>query len=78
VSNQAAKFLTRKDVLKRIPLCYSSIWNLMRLGQFPRPHITGAGPNRKVLWLEDEVEAWMRGLPRQVYKRPGKRDRKAA
>jgi predicted DNA-binding transcriptional regulator AlpA len=56
-------FLSKKQVLARVPLSYPSLWKRMRLGSFPRPRVLGG----KNAWLESEVDAFLAGLPPREY-----------
>lgn len=51
-----ARFLRRPEVQKITGLPTSSLYNLMKLGRFPRG--IRIGP-RTVAWLDDEVKAWL-------------------
>jgi predicted DNA-binding transcriptional regulator AlpA len=62
------RFLSKGEVLDKIPLSFATIWSMMRKGEFPRPRVTGNGPNGKVMWLEEEIDDWMAGVPMQAYK----------
>jgi prophage regulatory protein len=52
------RIISIKDVQHLTSLCKSSIYELMRLGEFPRSIDLGA---RRVGWLLSEVEGWIRG-----------------
>jgi predicted DNA-binding transcriptional regulator AlpA len=60
-------FLTRKQVVKITGLCYPSIWQLMRTGDFPAARIIS---KNRVGWLKSSIVAWLRSRPLQVYKPP--------
>lgn len=55
------KLLTRAEVETRVGLTCSSIYRLMRSGEFPSP--IKVGP-RAVRWPSNEIEAWLAGRPR--------------
>jgi predicted DNA-binding transcriptional regulator AlpA len=58
------KFLSKRQVLDRIPLTYPTIWQLMRRDRFPRSFLVAG----RVVWLEHEIIDWMKRQPRQVLK----------
>ncbi len=62
--------LTREDVLRLVPFSYTTLWEMMRRGEFPRS--VRLSPNKaawsKVAWYEDEIRAWIAGRPRQALK----------
>jgi predicted DNA-binding transcriptional regulator AlpA len=62
------RFLTKGEVLDKVPLSYATIWKMMRRDQFPRPRVSGTGPHAKVLWWESDIDAWMEALPEAQYK----------
>ena len=56
-----SNLLTRQEVEARCRIARSSIYRLMRRGQFPEP--IRVGP-RAVRWSENELENWLAGRPR--------------
>jgi prophage regulatory protein len=54
------RFLSRKEVLAKIPLTYPHIWDLMRKGKFPRSRQVG---EKRVGWIESEIDEWMNARP---------------
>jgi prophage regulatory protein len=48
--------LRRKEVEKLTALSRSRIYDLMKIGQFPRPVTLGA---MSVAWLETEIHEWI-------------------
>jgi len=51
--------MRRMDVLAATGLCYTSIYNMEKRGDFPaRKKLTG----RSVGWIKSEVEAWINNL----------------
>jgi len=58
-------FLSKAQVLKRIPVTGVTLWSWVRAGKFPRPR--ALGPN-KTVWIEAEVDAWMQAQPLRKYK----------
>ena len=55
------RLLRREEVETRCGLARSSIYRLMRSGQFPEP--VRVGP-RAVRWPASEIEAWLSARPR--------------
>lgn len=43
------------QVRRRVPLCRSTIYQMVSRGEFPKP--VSIGP-RAVAWVESEVDAW--------------------
>ena len=54
-------------MLDKVPLSYATIWKKMKRGEFPRPRVSGTGSHAKVLWLEEDIDAWMEALPQARY-----------
>jgi predicted DNA-binding transcriptional regulator AlpA len=57
-------FLTKREVLRRIPVSGPTLWNWSRTGQFPAPRVIG----HRTVWLETDILAWMRERPIRQYK----------
>ena len=55
------RLLTRAEVETRCAIARTTIYRLMRAGQFPEP--IKVGP-RAVRWPSSEIEAWLAGRPR--------------
>jgi predicted DNA-binding transcriptional regulator AlpA len=62
-----ARLLDKEEVLRRVPFTYPTVWKMMREGTFPRSRLSGTS---KTVWLEDEVEQWIRNRPLQELKAP--------
>ena len=60
------RLLRRQEVERRCQLSRSTIYRLMRLGQFPEP--IRIGP-RAVRWSLREIEAYLAGCPRATGER---------
>jgi prophage regulatory protein len=60
-------FLSKAQVLKRVPVTGPTLWSWVRQGKFPRPRELS---NNKTVWIEAEVEAWMQACPVRKYKAP--------
>ena len=54
------RFLSRAEVLARVPLSYVWIWKLMAEGKFPLSRQLG---ERRIAWVESEIEEWMDARP---------------
>ena len=63
----ALVFLSKAQVLKKIPITAPTLWAWVRAGKFPRPR---AISDNKTVWVEAEVDAWMRARPLRTYKAP--------
>jgi predicted DNA-binding transcriptional regulator AlpA len=50
--------------MRRIPASYVTLWKWMQAGLFPRSKNFGG----KVVWLESEIESWIRNRPPQPIK----------
>jgi predicted DNA-binding transcriptional regulator AlpA len=57
--HQPVRLLFKNELLKIVPYSYSTIWDLMNKGKFPRSRKLGG----KAVWLADEVEEFLRNLP---------------
>ena len=58
-------FLSKAQVLKKIPITGPTLWAWVRAGKFPRPR--AISPN-KSCWLAHEVDQWMQQRPLRTYK----------
>jgi prophage regulatory protein len=70
VTNDAAAdpplvFLSKAQVLKKVPVTAPTLWTWVRAGKFPKPR--SISPN-KTVWIEAEVDAWMQAQPTRNYK----------
>ena len=57
-------FLSKAEVLRRIPISGPTLWHWSRTGKFPRPRYIGS----RTVWIESEVLHWMRTRPVRNYK----------
>ena len=64
--------LIRAEVEKRCRIARTTIYRLMRAGQFPEP--IRIGP-RAVRWSRDEIERWLASRPRATGERQPATDR---
>ena len=58
-------FLSKQQVLKKIPITAPTLWAWVRAGKFPRPRAIF----NKTVWVAAEVDAWMQARPHREYKR---------
>jgi prophage regulatory protein len=61
----APVFISKAELLKRVPVSAVTIWSWIRHGNFPAPKVLS---KNKVAWDEAEVAAWMRARPVRRYK----------
>ncbi|MBS0536378.1 MAG: AlpA family phage regulatory protein [Proteobacteria bacterium] len=54
-----ARFLTKKEVLRRVGCSYTTLWEMMVRGEFPRSRELG----RRAVWVESEVEEFINNRP---------------
>ena len=58
------KLLRIADVLETTSMSRSTLWRLVKTGQFPAPLKVGGPNGRAVRWLRVEVEEWIGNLER--------------
>ena len=58
------KLLRIADVLETTSMSRSTLWRLVKTGQFPAPLKVGGPNGRAVRWLRAEVEEWIADLQR--------------
>ena len=58
-------FLSKAQVLQKIPVTAPTLWAWVRQGKFPRPRAIF----NKTVWVAAEVDAWMEARPHREYKR---------
>lgn len=51
--------MKRKDVVGAVGLCYTSIYNMEKVGKFPARRQISTG---RVAWVRKEVEDWIGNL----------------
>jgi len=56
-----SNLLTIKDVAKKVGLSKSTLQRMIAANRFPLPAKLS---ERKVVWLESEVEKWLKNLPK--------------
>jgi predicted DNA-binding transcriptional regulator AlpA len=54
-SGTTVKFIRKRELLQRIPVCYPTLWRYQQLNLFPRP--VQIGPNA-IAWEEWRIDAW--------------------
>jgi len=57
-------FLSKAQVLQKIPVTAPTLWAWVRQGKFPRPRAIF----NKTVWVAAEVDAWMQARPHREYK----------
>jgi len=60
----AVKFISRRELLSRVPLSYATIWNRMRERSFP----LGRAVGERTFWLEHEIDEWIASRPKRELK----------
>ena len=55
------RVLRQNQVIDRVGLSKSTMWRLIKVGQFPKP--LSLGP-RAVGWVEEEIDQWISSRPR--------------
>jgi prophage regulatory protein len=58
--NKPSRLIGKNEVLHRVGISYPTIWAWMKEGKFPRSREIG---DRKVAWLESDIEDWIVNLP---------------
>jgi prophage regulatory protein len=58
-------FLSKAQVLAKIPVTGPTLWNWIRAGKFPKPR--DISPN-KTVWLATEVDEWIKSRPLRSYR----------
>ena len=61
----ALVFLSKAQVLAKVPITPPTLWSWVRAGKFPRPRVLS--PN-KTVWVASEVDEWMLKRPHRTYK----------
>jgi prophage regulatory protein len=60
VSERTLRLIRLRDVIDRVSLKRSAIYDRIERGEFPRPRKLSACA---VAWVESEVNDWINGLP---------------
>jgi predicted DNA-binding transcriptional regulator AlpA len=58
-ASKPTRLIDRDEVLRRVPLEYSTIYRLMKANDFPQSRVIGG----KSAWVEAELEAWLINRP---------------
>jgi prophage regulatory protein len=61
----ALVFLSKSQVLAKVPITGPTLWAWVRARKFPRPR--AISPN-KTVWVGSEIDEWMRSRPLRNYK----------
>ena len=56
------RLIDRREVMRRVPFSYPTLWKWMRDGKFPRA-LNGGG---KICWRESEIDDWINRRPLQT------------
>ena len=63
---KADRLIGKRELLQLVPLSYSTIWDLMRRGEFPLSVRIGS----RVFWNLNEIQSHLAALPRSEYRAP--------
>ena len=55
--------ISKREVLRRVPYSYPTVWAKMRKGEFPRS-VKLDDDGNKVAWFEDEIDEWIESRER--------------
>ena len=55
--------ISKREVLRRVPYSYPTVWAKMRKGEFPRS-VKLDNDGNKVAWFEDEIDEWIESRER--------------
>ena len=58
------RLVFKRELRERLGVSYTTIWQWMRDGKFPRSRQVG----NRVAWIDEDIEAWLDGLPPQRLK----------
>jgi predicted DNA-binding transcriptional regulator AlpA len=62
-----ATLIRKKELIKRVGVDPSTLWQWMRDGQFPRPRILNPGSRREIVgWIEADIEEWLATRPQRL------------
>jgi len=59
-----ALYFTKAQVLELVGKTWPCVWQWIREGKFPQPHMLGG----RTIFLVDEIKAWFAALPVPQYK----------
>jgi len=66
ITDSQLRLLSKAEVLERVGgVTFVTLWGWMREGKFPAARSLGG----KSVWVEAEVEAWIKTLPMREYKK---------
>lgn len=57
------KLLSKTEMLARVGVSYSSVWNWIVAGTFPPGRALSDGKRGRIMWVEAEIEAWIASRP---------------
>lgn len=65
ISDSQVRLLSKAELIERLGgITFVTVWKWMREGRFPASRSLGG----KSVWIEAEVEAWIKKLPVRKYK----------
>ena len=67
-AEEHSAFLSKREVLRLIPICATTLWNWVRKSKFPKPLVM----NGKTVWRASDVYDFMQQCPERLYKGMGK------
>ena len=67
MTTKPPQLLRIQDVMERVGLRKSAIYNRVRAGTFPQPRNLGG---RAVRWLAEDIDNWIESCPPPATKRP--------
>jgi prophage regulatory protein len=65
------------EVMRRVGLGRTTIYDRVAAGTFPAPRKLGEHPSAPIRWRSSEIDAWIEGLPVARLRRPSVRDQGA-
>jgi predicted DNA-binding transcriptional regulator AlpA len=60
-ADPSRRYIGKRELLKKLPLSYVSIWKRMKRGSFPAPVVDGG----KNYWCEEEIDNYLARLPKR-------------
>lgn len=62
-ANPSIKLLSKTEMLSRVGVSYSSVWNWIVAGTFPPGRALSTGKRGRIMWIEAEVQDWIASRP---------------
>lgn len=57
------KLLSKAEMLARVGVSYSSVWNWIIAGIFPPGRALSTGKRGRIMWVESEIDDWIASRP---------------